>query len=416
MLLNKTIGSFPRWLGIALLVIVWCLGACGAPSQVVSTKPPQNLISEVSPPVAIAKLAKLFDQYSPTVQILSPQPDQVLSDNKVAVKVKVEGLPIFKHPELGLGPHVHIALDGQEYKALYDPEQTITFENLSPGTHTLRAFASRPWHESFKNKSAYSQVTFHVLTPTLENLPQPDQPLLTYSRPVGNYGAEPIMLDFYIHNPALTQAEVEHIPDWRVRVTVNGETFVTDQWQSIYLKGLRVGRNWVKLELIDSKGLLIPNAYSSTAHLFTYQPNGTDTLSRLTRGEVIPNLEAIADPNYVPPAPVQKEEIEETKEIKEIKETPTPKIEASPVIKAPEKTPEQTEASPANKASEAPDQIPQKIEASPATQVPEKIPEKEVSTPEGAATPTPTHTPEKRRRIRLKVRKPTPLPEVTSAP
>ena len=391
--MKKTASSCPRWLGIVLVMIVWCLSACSVPSQGVSAKGPQRLISEVSPPVAIAKLAKLFDQYSPTVQILSPQPDQVLLDNKVAVKVKVEGLPIFKHPELGLGPHVHIALDGQEYKALYDPEQSLTFENLSPGTHTLRAFASRPWHESFKNKTAYAQVTFHVLTPTLENLPQPDQPLLTYSRPVGSYGAEPIMLDFYIHNPALTQAEVERIPDWRVRVTVNGETFVTDQWQPIYLKGLNVGRNWVKLELIDSKGLLIPNAYNSTAHLFTYQPNGTDTLSRMTRGEVIPNLEAIANPNYVPPAVAEEPQaIPETPQEAKVETTPTPEPVA-PTPKALETPPEKMEASPqvTPKSSENP-------ETSTATSVP---------------TATPAKAPEKPRKIRLKVRKPTPFSEST---
>lgn len=392
--LKNTVNNFPRWLGIALMVILcFCLSACtaGVPSQVGSVKNKSLGITEVSPPVAIAKLAKLFDQYTPTVEILSPQPDQVLLDNKVAVKVKVEGLPIFKHPELGLGPHVHIALDGQEYKALYDPEQSLTFENLSPGTHTLRAFASRPWHESFKNKTAYDQVTFHIFTPTVENLPQPDQPLLTYSRPVGKYGAEPVMLDFYIHNPSLAQAEVERIPDWRVRVTVNGETFVTDQWQPVYLKGLNVGRNWVKLELIDRKGLLIPNAYSSTAHLFTYQPNGTDTLSRLTRGEVIPNLEAIADPNYVPPAVA-----EEPKAVPETKQEATP----TPTATVPPPTPpEKVEASP---VTQVPQELPANLEASPVTSVPEPT-----------ATPSPTPAPKKPKKIRLKVRKPTPFSEST---
>lgn len=383
-----------RWVAIALMAVLCLyLSACGATSAPTAPRNKTSLISEVSPPTAIAKLAKLFDQYSPTVTILSPQPDQVLVDNKVAVKIKVTDLPIFKSRDLGLGPHVHVALDGQEYKALYDQEQTLTFENLSPGTHTLRAFASRPWHESFKNKTAYDQVTFHVLTPTVENLPQPDQPLLTYSRPVGTYGAEPIMLDFYIHNPALAQADLANIPDWKVRVTVNGETFVTDQWQSIYLKGLNPGRNWVKLELIDSKGLLIPNAYSSTAHLFTYQPNGTDTLSRMTRGEEIPYIEAIADANYVPPAPLP----EETEAVKETAPpTPPEKVEASPVTKAPDKTLEKTEASPV-------------------TKVPEKIPEQEASIPEKTATPTPTNTPEKPKKIRLKVRKPTPA-QATSSP
>jgi len=366
---NKNLAA---WLAIAIVAVVcFCLSACGSGSPSATLASKTSLISEVSPPVAIAKLAKLFDQYSPTVKFISPQPDQVLLDNQVAVKIKVTDLPIFKNSELGLGPHVHVALDGQEYKALYDQEQSLIFDNLAPGTHTLRAFASRPWHESFKNKTAYDQVTFHVFTPTVENLPQPDQPLITYSRPVGTYGAEPVMLDFYIHNPALAQADLEHIPDWKVRVTINNETFISDRWQSIYLKGLNVGRNWVKLELIDSKGLLIPNAYSSTAHLFTYQPNGTDTLSRLTRGEEISNIAAIADPNYVPPAPVVE---------------PEPRAETTPV---------------AEPTAPPPPPIPQAeatAEATPSATTPAKTEEVAKDKP-----------PEKPKKIRLKLKKPTPL-------
>jgi len=318
-----------------MLVLFACLSlvACGGKvgkggANAVKT------IREVSPPVAIAKLSKVFDQTTPQVEILSPKPDQVLTENQVEVKVKVTGLPIFKSKEFGLGPHVHIALDGQEYKALYDQNQTLTFTDLDPGTHTLRAFASRPWHESFKNKSAYAQVTFHVLTPTQENRPIPNAPLLTYSRPVATYGAEPVMLDFYLHNAPFLELDPEQIRDWRVRATVNGESFLLDRWEPIYLEGLKTGKNWIKLELVDEKGQVIPNAYSSTAHVFNYQPNGTDTLSRIARGEAIANLEAITDPNYVPPAPEVSTPVEPTpapapKEI----EKPEPPVEPAPEVK-----------------------------------------------------------------------------------
>lgn len=291
---------------VILLVLFSCLSltACGGRVSKGLSNQVRN-IREVSPPVAIAKLSKVFDQALPQVQILTPLPDQVVDDNQVDVKIKVTGLPIFKNKEFGLGPHVHVALDGQEYKALYDQSQTLTFKDLAPGSHTLRAFASRPWHESFKNKSAYAQVTFHVLTPTQENTPASTAPLLTYSRPVATYGAEPVMLDFYLHNASFLELDPEQIPDWRIKATVNGESFVVDRWQAIYLEGLKTGKNWLKLELIDSKGQVIPNAYSSTAHVFTYQPNGSDTLSRITRGESIPNLEAITNPNYVAPVPAE---------------------------------------------------------------------------------------------------------------
>jgi hypothetical protein len=70
--------------------------------------------------------------------------------------------------------------------------------------------------------------------------------VLTYSRPTGSYGAEPIMLDFYLTNAPLHLVAQENpddeIADWRIRVTVNGESFVLDRWQPVYLKGFKPGK------------------------------------------------------------------------------------------------------------------------------------------------------------------------------
>lgn len=227
-----------------------------------------------------------------------------------------------------------MTLDNQEYKAVYDLNQTATFDHLSAGTHTIRAFASRPWHESFKNQGAYAQTTFHVLTKTDENTPAAKTPLLTYSRPVGSYGAEPIMLDFYLQNAPLhllgkDLAKAEDINnDWKVRATIDGQSFTFDRWEPMYLKGFKQGKNWVKLELIEEDGDAIANAFNSTAHLINFQPNGQDTLSRLVSGEKIANIDVIVNPDYVPPTP-------------EPSPTPTPVELASP---APTITPTASEA------------------------------------------------------------------------
>ncbi len=286
------------------------LGACGQPSSQIisnanlsainSTQTSKITISEVSPPPAIQKLSRYFDVFAPQIKIVEPKSDQILSATKVVVKLEVQDLPIFKDPRLGLGAHIHVILDNQEYKALYDLTQPLVFENLAPGTHTIRAFASRPWHESFKNEGAFAQSTFHVYTKTGENTPNPQLPLLTYSRPVGEYGAEPIMLDFYLKNTPLHAALLEQDPttDWQIRVTVNNQSFAVDQWLPVYIKGLNPGLNWVKLEFLDAEGHLVANQFNSTAHLINYQPNGTDTLSRLVRGEEIEGIEGIVNPNF----------------------------------------------------------------------------------------------------------------------
>lgn len=277
-------------------VLVLSLWSCGdravtqTLSRIVNPTSPSGEISEVSPPEVIQTLRQTLEVHQPQVKIVSPQPGEVFSDNTVTARFQVQDLDIFKHPELELGPHLHVILDNQPYIAVYDLNEPLVLPDLAPGTHTLRVFASRPWHESFKNEGGYAQTTFHIFTKTQDNNPDPTQPILTYSRPKGSYGAEPILLDFYLTNAPLHIAAQENpndeIADWRIRCTINGNSFVLDRWQPIYLKGFKPGKNWVQLEFLDEQGNTVKNVFNSTIRLITYEPNGQDTLSKLIRGEL----------------------------------------------------------------------------------------------------------------------------------
>lgn len=266
-------------------------------------------LSEVAPPLVIQKLSQSLEGYQPQVAIISPTADEVLQSTTLSVRFQVQDLPIFKDPDLGLGPHLHVILDNQPYKAVYDLNKPLVLEDLTPGTHTLRVFASRPWHESFKNEGAYAQTKFHVFTKTDDNNPSPSLPLLTYSRPTGSYGAEPIMLDFYLTNAPLhlvaQESAEDEITDWRIRVTANGQSFVIDRWQPIYLKGFKPGESWVQLEFLDEQGNPVKNVFNNTVRLIKYEPKGKDTLSKLVRGELSAEAaRGIVDPNYkTKPAP-----------------------------------------------------------------------------------------------------------------
>jgi hypothetical protein len=263
-------------------------------------------LSEASPPKLIQELNKILDQYQPQVKILSPQPGETLASTTVEVKLSLQDLPTFQDPDLKLGPHLHLIVDNNPYIPIYDPSQPYTMTDLPPGTHTLRVFASRPWHESFKNEGAYAQVTFNVITPTGDNSPDPQLPVLTFSRPKGELGAEPIMLDYYLANAPLhwvaQENQEDEIADWRIRVTVNGESFVVDRWQPIYLKGFKEGDNWIQLEFLNENGDLVDNVFNNTVRLITYHPKGQDPLSKITRGELtFEQVRQIVDPTYTPP-------------------------------------------------------------------------------------------------------------------
>ena len=293
---------------------------------------PANAIVEVSPPPALQTLGQLMEGYQPQVKVLNLKPNQILQSDTASVRFQVQDLPIFKDKDLGLGPHLHVFLDDEPYRPVYDLSQPLVFEGLSPGTHTLRVFASRPWHESFKNEGAYAQVTFHVLTKTPNNNPNPALPLLTYSRPQGSYGAEPVMLDFYLTNAPLhfvaQENETDNISDWRIRCTINGQSFVMDRWQPLYLKGLKPGQNWVKLEFLDDAGNPVGNVFNTTARLVNYQPGGQDTLSRLVTGTLsAAEARGIVEQGYTPPEPSPEPELSP-----ELESTPTPEPELSPEL------------------------------------------------------------------------------------
>ncbi len=364
-------------------------------------------ISEVAPPEVIQELRQSLDVYQPQVKILNPQPDQVLESNKLKVSLQLKDLPIFKDARYELGSHLEVILDNQPQLEIYDLNQPLELSDLSPGTHTLRVFASRAWHESFKNEGAYAQTTFHVFTKSDENNPDKNLPILTYNSPQGSYGAEPILLDFYLTNAPLHILAKNNpdnpIADWRIRCTINGESFIIDRWQSLYLKGFDSGQNWVKLEFLDNQGNPVKNVYNSTVKVINYEPKGKDSLAKIVRGEFsAEELRGIVDVDYAVEIPTEvapETELEEKSDkggffdrFKRGEEdktpTPQPTIEPIPeIIETPESETELEETIPEvietpKSETELEETIPEVIEIPQSeTKLKETIPEV-IKTPE----------------------------------
>lgn len=301
--------------GIVVLTISGCNSVFGRTpdrNSIQNSKNPTSSvqragsISEVSPPAAVQQLHQLLENRQPQVTILNPQPDEIFQDETINVHFQVQDLPVFKNQELNLGPHLNVILDNEPYINIYNLNEPLVLTNLSPGTHTLRVFAVYPWEESFKNEGAYAQTTFHIFAKNQNNAPAPEKPLLTYNTPQGSYGAQPILLDFFLSNAPLhmiAQADPQDdVTDWRIRCTVNGESFIIDRWQPLYLEGFKPGRNWVQLEFLDEQGNLLPNAFNNTIRVISYEPTAEDTLSKLMSGQLsATQARGIVDPNAVLP-------------------------------------------------------------------------------------------------------------------
>ena len=282
-----------------------------------ATPPAEQKLTQTPRPQTIEQMMKdrgEQDQAQPALRIVSPANDATVNGSTVEVKLDLTGdlkgyMP-HKDPATGKGNHIHVILDNQPYEAYYEiNDQPFELRNVAEGKHTLRVFPSRPWHESYKNDGAFQMVEFTVkgggdaTKPTTTNngekmanpaksdgasaSPTPSRegkdyspsqagsvdrtkPLLTYSRPKGEYkgaDADPIMIDFWLMNAKL-QGDGG---DYRVRYSVDGgETKFLDKWEPIWLSGWINGKHSVKLELVDKDGNVVDNGgYNSTTRDIT---------------------------------------------------------------------------------------------------------------------------------------------------
>ena len=223
---------------------------------------------------AMGQTAPGYFQAGPTgnvsMRFTAPADGATAAPNSVAPTFNITGYPIYKDADRNKGQHIHVILDNEPYEADYDPTKPFSpengkFNNLSPGTHTLRAFPSREWHESIKQaEGAFDMVVFNVGKPTVTNVDK-KAPLLTYSRPKGEnrFKDDPrgLMLDFYVSNANIG------INDYKVKYTLNGkDPRILTSWQPVWWKWeeLAPGDYTILLELLDKNNKPVPFKVGNT--------------------------------------------------------------------------------------------------------------------------------------------------------
>lgn len=163
------------------------------------------------------------------------------------------------------GQHIHLIINNRPYNAIYEPPFTKEYPE---GTHVALAFLSRSYHESVKSEGAYQVKQFTVGEGGEEK--DLSKPALFYSRPKGTYtgqDAKNMLFDFYLHNTSIGA------DGNKVRMTVNGDTeFMITQWQPYVIQGLPMGKNTIKIELLDADGKLMKDAlFNQETREFTLQ-------------------------------------------------------------------------------------------------------------------------------------------------
>lgn len=200
-----------------------------------------------------------------TLRFTAPLEGQTLQGNSVAPTFDITGYPVYEDADRKKGQHIHVILDNEPYEADHHPDQPFipdngVFANLKPGLHTLRAFAAREWHESIKQTdgTAFDMVTFTVGSKTPATPINKTAPLLTYSRPKGEYrwkeDPRGVLFDFYISNATISGNE------YKVQYTINQKKSVLTRWEPIWWKWeeLGPGEHKVSIELLDKNNKPVP--------------------------------------------------------------------------------------------------------------------------------------------------------------
>lgn len=293
-----------------LLLLIACWAASLSCSGSTANQPPKSNTSTVQSVVPMGRPQKIIDMMkargeqdlaSPLLKVLEPADGAKLTSSTVKVRLELTGdlkgyMPGMNE-ETHTGNHIHVILDDQAYEAYYNFDKAFELLNVSDGPHILRVFPSRPWHESYKNDGAFQLVKFTVknggadnskpvtasnansaisqaaapeakeMKPSTAGAVDPKKPLLTYSRPKGEYkGADGdmVMLDFWVSNTDLSptmqkKVGVEPCP-CKVRYSIDGGTpTLIFQWAPVWLSGFTPGKHTIRLELIGRDGNVIEN-------------------------------------------------------------------------------------------------------------------------------------------------------------
>lgn len=223
-------------------------------------KAPTGRLQEVPPPAAVQQLQQALAAHQPAIEIAAPLDGAMLDDGPWDLKIRVHDWPLANAGSLGLGAHVVVQIDDLPPQRLVaaagghnETELVVRSAPLQPGSHRITAYAARPWGEAVKSPGAVQQIRVHRVAANPQALPAPGSVQLLPVSPAELSQGEPVLLDWILLDAPLQNLRPGD-GSWRLRVTINGDSFLVDQNVPLWLRGWRSGSNSLLLELVDGLG------------------------------------------------------------------------------------------------------------------------------------------------------------------
>lgn len=245
----------------------WGWRNAGSPPPSAAPAPlASGTVSEVAPPRPTQQLKEVLSAHRPQLTIVAPAPDTVLPAGPWTMELRVADWPLAGTNPGALGPHLVVQRDqerpirvgatpaSRSDEGSVDPRTVkVPMEPLTPGSHRISVYAAYPWGEAVKAPGASTQIRLHRAAANPLGVPQPASPQLIPAIPFDLIQAEPVLIDWLLFD-----APLQHLRDgddsWRLRITLNGDSFLVDRQTPIWLKGLASGESAIQLELLDGRG------------------------------------------------------------------------------------------------------------------------------------------------------------------
>jgi hypothetical protein len=257
---------------------------------------------EVAPPLAVQQLQEALDGRRPRLEILSPADGAHLPAGPWTLRLQVEDWPLVDAGPLGLGPHLVVQLDGDPPLPLTDTSTSM--RPLEPGSHRLTVYAARPWGEAVKGPGAKRQIRLHRVAANPLSQPAPGSPQLIAVSPRGTAAGTPLLLDWLLLDAPLQNLRSGDA-SWRLRVSLNGDSFLIDQQTPLWLEGWRSGSNAIQLDLLDGLGEPLNPPFNSLVSEVILEPGAA--APRWQGGRLQPGELAILLGEAPPPAALEPE-------------------------------------------------------------------------------------------------------------
>ena len=214
-------------------------------------------LQEVAPPPSVQRLRQRLDRHHPDLRLISPADDDVIPSSEVELVLSVKDWPLVNDHELGGGPHVMVQIDAltpQRLEQFEGDQLHLKLSGLESGSHRFSAWAAYPWGEAVRSPGASLQGRFHLWQRLDGTQPGGEDPWLVPISTSEGQSDQQLLLDWLIWNAPLQNLR-EGDGRWRVRISVDGDSFLMDHQEPLWISHEADGHGTnIQMELVNGLG------------------------------------------------------------------------------------------------------------------------------------------------------------------